>query len=117
MTGGYTEQGSIFKVVHLYAQFSSSGSGGGGPGVWTPYFVHDVGLLTLGPKLDHSFCVEPSYLEPPPFKNPSAAPVSHGFVSVSELIHGDSFQCDQFRWFGDRKLKFYINVMYFLYFI
>ena len=51
---------------------------GGGPGGLDPppFLCHDVGFLTLGPKLDPRlapfFCFTPP---PPPFKNPGSAPV------------------------------------------
>ena len=52
--------------------------GGGGPGdLPPPLLCHDVGFLTLGPKLDPR--LPPPLLvdliwTPPPFKNPGSAP-------------------------------------------
>ena len=43
-----------------------SGKGGRGPEVSGPLLAHDVGFLTLGPKLDPLLCVDPS--GPPPLQ-------------------------------------------------
>ena len=50
--------------------------GGGVQGVWPPLLCHDVGFLTLGPKLalvwPPFFACRPNLN--PPFKNPGSAP-------------------------------------------
>ena len=58
--------------------YSVADRGGGGQGVRTPLLGHDVGFLTLGPKLDP--LLDPLFLlvdlrwTPPPFKNPGSGP-------------------------------------------
>ena len=96
--------GSVDGVVNLSigCRLSVAGPGGGGPGGPDPPLLgHDVGFLTLGPKLDppffacrpkmqwrilwmtsHGQCPRGGACEkscirawtPPPFKNPGSAP-------------------------------------------
>ena len=56
-------KGNLFKMLLHYSHIfkclrnemdSWADPGGGGPGVRTPFLGHDVGFLTLGPKLDPS---------------------------------------------------------------
>ena len=53
----------------------SSGSRGGGQGARTPLLGHDVGFLTLGPKMHPLLFLLVDLRCPPPFlKNPGSAP-------------------------------------------
>ena len=65
---------------------SATGPPGGGGGGQGPLLCHDVGFLTLGPKLDprlaHPFLLVDLIWNPPPppFKNPGSAPVMSGVI-------------------------------------
>ena len=61
------------------------GGGGGGGGSGPPLLGHDVGFLTLGPKLDPPFFACRPKMDPPPFKNPGSAPAHYGIKSSPPL--------------------------------
>ena len=55
-------------VSSLLLGGASGSAGGGGAGYWTPLVLaHDVGFLTLGPKVGPLLCGEPNKLDPLPF--------------------------------------------------
>ena len=67
-------------VMTITHRACSGGSRGGSRGSAPPLLGHDVGFLTLGPKLDPLldpplfFACRPKMDPPPPFKNPGSAP-------------------------------------------
>ena len=65
----------MFDHGHGMTDAVADPGGGGSRGSGPPLLGHDVGFLTLGPKLGPPFfACRPKMDPPPPFKNPGSAP-------------------------------------------